>query len=113
MTDAEKRVINTYVTIYDHYNPYTGETAYDVPTILSIIFQTMRRNVRVDVLNEIGTMKDVTLASFNNNVIEWISRMEMKRINIELKIPGAYEDDQFLVDVYAGSLLETCKTFTN
>ena len=58
-------------------------------------------------------MKDVTLASCDNNVVEWISKMEMKRINIELKIPGAYNDDQFLMDVYAGAILDKCKTFTN
>ena len=39
--------------------------------------------------------------------------MEMKCINIKLKIPGAYGDDQFLIDIYAGALLEKCKIFTN
>ena len=39
--------------------------------------------------------------------------MFMKRINIELKIPGAYDDDQLLMDMYAGSLLAKWKTFTN
>ena len=37
----------------------------------------------------------------------------MKRINIEIKIPGACNDDKFLVDMYAGALLRKCKTFTN
>ena len=58
-------------------------------------------------------MKYVTLESFNNNAGEWIYRMEMELINIELKIPGDYEYDQFLVEVYEGALLAKCKTFTN
>ena len=58
-------------------------------------------------------MKYVTLASFNNNAGEWIYRMEMELINIELKIPGDYEYDQFLVEVYEGALLAKCKTFKN
>ena len=78
LTDTAKRAIKTHVTTYEHYNPETGETAYNGPTILSIIFQTMPLNGRVNVFNEIGTMKDVTLASCNNNVVEWISKMEMK-----------------------------------
>ena len=39
--------------------------------------------------------------------------MEMKRINIEFNIPVAYDDDQFLMEIYAGALLEKCKIFTN
>ena len=113
LTDSEKRAIKTHVTTYDHYNPDTGKTSYDGPIILSIMVQTMRRNVRVKVFNKIGSMKDATLASCDNTVVEWVFKMEMKRINIELKIPGAYDDDQFLMEIYAGALLEKCKTFTN
>ena len=58
-------------------------------------------------------MTDDTLESWDNNVVEWISKMEMKWINIKLKIPGAYDYDQFLVYIYAGALLAKCKTFTN
>ena len=113
LTDAEKIAIKIHVTNYEHYNPDAGKTAYDVPTIMSIIFQTMRPNARFNVFNDFGTVKDVTMASCNNNVVDWISRMKMKRINIKLKIPGAYNDDKFLMDVYVGALLAKCKTFTN
>ena len=58
-------------------------------------------------------MKHVTLANCNNKTVEWISKVEMRRINIEIKIPGAYKNDQFLMDVNAGAILEKCKTFTN
>ena len=113
LTDTAKLSIKNHVTTYEHCNPDTGETAYDGPKILSIIFQKMRPNVRVNVFNEIGTMKDVTLESCDNNVFECIYNMEMKLINIKINIPGAYEDDKFLMDVYAGDLLEKWKTFTN
>ena len=72
----------------------------------------MSPNVRVNVFREIASMKDVTLASSNNNVVEWISRMEMKHINIKLKIPGSYDDNQFLMYMYQGALEAKCKTFT-
>ena len=58
-------------------------------------------------------MKDITLASCDNNVVEWISKTEMKRINIELNIPGVYDNDQLLMEIYAGALIAKCKTFTN
>ena len=38
--------------------------------------------------------------------------MEMKRIKIELKIPGAYDDNQFLMDIYQGALKSKWNTFT-
>ena len=72
----------------------------------------MHPNVRVNVFREIASMKDVTLESCNNNVVECISQMEMKSINIELKIPGAYDENQFLMDIYQGALETKCKTFT-
>ena len=59
----------------------------------------MRPNVHVNVFHKIASMKDITLESCNNNVVEWISQKEMKRINIKLKIHGAYDDNQFLVEI--------------
>ena len=85
---------------------------YDGPTVLALILRTMRPNVRANVFREIASMIYVTLESCNNNVVEWISQMEMKRINIELKIPGAYDDIQFPMDIYQGALEAKCKTFT-
>ena len=64
----------------------------------------MRPNVCVNVFRTTASMKYVTLASCNKNMVEWIYQMEMKRINIELRIPGAYDDNQFLMDIYQGAL---------
>ena len=75
LTNAVKLSIKTHVAIYVNYNPDTGKTAYNGTTILSIIFQMMRSNVQVNVFNKIGTMKDATLASYNNNINEWINKM--------------------------------------
>ena len=72
----------------------------------------MRPNVRVNVFREIASMKYFTLASCNNNVVKWISQMEIKRINIELKIPGAYDNNQLLMYIYQGALKVKWKTFT-
>ena len=69
----------------------------------------MLPNVRFNVFNEIGTMKDVTLAGRNNKVVEWIYKMEMKRTNINIKITGPYNNTQLLMEVYADALLEKCK----
>ena len=104
LTEGVRRTIKTHVDSYEYFNATTGETACDGPTILALILRTMRPNVRVNVFREITSMKDVTLASFNNNVVEWISQMEMNRINIELKIPGAYDDNPFLMEIYQGAL---------
>ena len=72
----------------------------------------MRPNVCVNVFREIAFMKDVNFESCNNNVVDWISKMEMKRINIELNIPGAYDDNQFLTEICHGAIEAKCKTFT-
>ena len=112
LTEGGRRTIKTHVDSYEYFNSTTGETAYDGPTVLVLILRTMRPSVCVNVLREIASMKDVTLASCKNNVVEWISQMEMKRINIKLNIPGAYDDNQFLMEIYQGALEAKCKTFT-
>ena len=103
-TEGWRQAIKTQVDSYYYFNATTGETAYDCPTVLALILCTMRPNVRVNVFCEIASMKDVTLESCNNNVVEWISQMEIKRINIKLNILGAYDDNQFLIDIYQGAL---------
>ena len=45
-------------------------------------------------------------------MVEWLASMEMKRISIKLKIPGAYDETQFLMDIYQGALEAKFKTFT-
>ena len=110
LTEGGRKTIKTHVDSYKYFNAITGEIDYDGPTVLVLILRTMRPNVCVNVFREIASMKYVTLASCNNNVVEWISQMEMKRINIELKIPGAYDNNQFLMDIYQGALEAKCKT---
>ena len=82
LTKGRRRTIKTHVDSYEYFNATTGETSYDGPTVLVLILSNMRPNVRVNLFREIASMKDVTLASCKNNVVEWISKMEMKRINI-------------------------------
>ena len=112
LTERGRRTIKTHVDSYEYFNATTGDIAYDGPTVLALILCTMRTNVRVNVFREIASMKDVTLKSCKNNVVDWISKMEMKRINIELKIPGSFDDNQFLMEIYQGALDAKCKTFT-
>ena len=112
LNEGGRRTIKTHVDYYHYFNSITGETSYDGTTVLALILRTMHSNVCVNVFREIASMKDFTLASCNNNVVEWISQMKMNRINIELKIPGAYDDNQFLMDIYQGALKAKCKTFT-
>ena len=111
LNEGGRRTIKTHVDSYEYFNATTGETAYDGPTVLTLILCTMRPNVCVNVFREISSMKYVTLASCNKNMVEWISKMDMKRIDIELKILGAYDDNQFPMEIYQGALEAKCKTF--
>ena len=112
LTEGGQITIKTYVNSYEYFNDTTGQTAYDGPTVLALIIRTMRPNVRVIVFRKIASMKDFTLESCNKNVVEWISQMEIKRINIEFKISGTYDDNQFLMGIYQGALDSKCNTLT-
>ena len=112
LTKGRRRTIKTHVDSYEYFNATTGETSYYGTTVLALILHTMCPNVCVNVFCEISSIKYVTLASCNNNVVEWIYKMEMKRINIEPKIPEYYYDNQLLMEIYQGALKAKCKTFT-
>ena len=90
LTNSAKRSIKTHVTTYENYSPDTGETTYDVPTILSIIFQKLCPNVWVNVFNKIGSMKDVILARCDGNhanLIETWNRFGLETVlnNVNMK----------------------------
>ena len=61
-------------------------------------------NDRINVFNEIMKTKQLKLSQHNNNVTSWLTVMEEKRINIELKVPGAYHDDQYILDIFQEAL---------
>ena len=63
------------------------------------------------VFNDIMKIKQLKLSQHNNNVTTWLTAMEEKHINIELKVPGAYHNDQYILDIFQGSLEAKCKAF--
>ena len=73
----------------------------------------MHPNVRIDVLNKIGKIKKLQPNQFKDNILGWITAMKEKRINIELKLPGAHHAAQFILDIFQGALEAKCKTFVS
>ena len=100
-----------YQSQYEWLHDGSGETIQDGLTLATIILQKMRPNVRINVFNEILKIKQLKLDQYGNNVTTWLTKMEEKYINIELKVPGSYNDDQYILDIFQGALEAKCKAF--
>ena len=113
LTPEAVKSLQTNQGVYEWYHPISGETAEDGLTVMAIILQKMRPNVKINVFNEISKIKRLDLSAHGGNITAWSSAMEAKRATIELKIPGAYDDDQFMMDILQGALQAKCKTFVS
>ena len=113
LTPAARMAIKTGEEWYEWYNDDTGETAQDGLTVITLILQKMRPDVRINVFNELARIKTIALAQHSNSIVEWTTAMEQSRISIALKCPGAYPDDQYIMDLFKGALEAKCKTFVS
>jgi len=96
--------------MYTWYDPESGETIKDGLIILFLILQKIRPNVRINVFNEISKLKELKPKQFNFNIVQWLSELKAKRLSIELKIPGAYHNNQFIMDIFVGVQETPCKS---
>ena len=79
--------------------------------ILFLILKKMRPSVMVSTIKEINKMKTIRPTQFAYNITEWDTAIEKGRINIKIKAPTAYADQQFTQDYLDAALLTPCKSF--
>ena len=72
----------------------------------------MNPNIRINVFNEIKKIKDLKPGDFNNDVSKWLTAMDATRIAINQKIPNAYNQIQFTMDIFDGAAKTPCDAFT-
>ena len=111
LTPEAQGLMKIYQSQFEWFHDGSGETIQDGLTLATLILQKMRPNVKINVFNEIMKIKQLKLDQFGNNVTTWLTKMEEKRINIELKVPGSYHDDQYIMDIFQGALEAKCKAF--
>ena len=96
---------------YEWYDDVSGECIYNGMMVLHLALQCVRPSVRLNVFNEIQRIKKILPKDHGYDIAKWCISMEKARTLIELKLPRAYHDDQFIMDIFDGALTAKVKTF--
>ena len=68
----------------------------DGMTILALILQGLRPHYKVDMYSEIGAVKKMTIAQYDNNINLFFDSIKSVKLQINSKDPMAYTDDAFV-----------------
>ena len=93
------------------HEPATGDTTVDGLSFAYLAIETVRSSIKVNGFVKIKKLKKIKPANLNFNIVQWHLAMELKRAEIELRSPGSYYADHFVLDIFNGALECKCKTF--
>ena len=79
--------------------------------LLQIVLSKLRPDVRVNAINEIKKIQGIKPNNFGNNVSLWLLELDRRRNIVEVKAPGCYPINQYLMDIFKGALEVPSKTF--
>ena len=93
-------------------NPATHEIEFDGIVLIHEILKRIRPNYKVYVFNEIKKVKGLTLKQFNQNVPDFLDKVEEMRTEILVKNATCYPEDRFINDLFEALTLATSDSFT-
>jgi hypothetical protein len=109
-TNSKDQIINNRDQ-FTWTDPDSGETVKDGMTVLFLMLQYLRPNIRINIFNELKAIKDLHPKDFGYNVSDWLSSMESKRLSIALKSSTMYPDDIFINDIFDSAEKVPCTPF--
>ena len=97
---ADRPMINVNDRLFLWSDPESGDIIKDGLTVLYLIFNKLRPNVRIDVYAELKVLKEKTHPKdFGYDMIKWLSTMQRKRNELNEKLPDAYSLQDWINDV--------------
>jgi len=113
LTPKARLAIEVHKNQFEWYDELSGETNYDGLTIAHLILEKLRSNAKINIFNELAKVKKIKPADYQFDITEWESNMEAGRNLVELKCPGAYHEDQYILDLFHGASTTPCKTYSS
>ena len=98
---------------YTWVDPDSGETIKDGMTVLWLILQHLRPNIRINIFNELKRIREIDPQAYGYDIAKWISAMATARLNITSKSPHMYPDEMYLSDLFTGAEKVPCKAFAS
>jgi YHS domain-containing protein len=72
----------------------------DDQIILALILKRLRPHYKVDMYSEIGIIKKMNIAQFDNNINLFCDSIKSVKLQIDSKDPNAYTDEAFVRDIF-------------
>ena len=72
----------------------------DGQIILALILKCLRPHYKVDMYSEIGTIKKMTIAQFDNDINLFCDSIKSVKLQINSKDHNAYTDEAFVRDIF-------------
>ncbi|MGL6008733.1 MAG: hypothetical protein ACRC1D_04680 [Culicoidibacterales bacterium] len=100
LNDSARQAIEQNCNLYTWSTVDGYDEEKDGLTILALILGRIRPNFKVDMYAEIGKVKKLTIAQYNNDVQLYFDAIKYIKLQIDQKDPTAYTDDSFIRDIF-------------
>ena len=100
LSDSARQVIERQAEEYTWKDSFGLDEEMDGMTILALVIRRLRPHHKVDMYAEIGLVKKLTLAQYDNDVHLFCDAINSKKLMIDMKDPMAYTDDALVRDLF-------------
>jgi hypothetical protein len=101
LTDDACQVIECQSEFYTWTDSNGLDKEMDSLTITALILQRLCPHHKVDMYSEIGKVKKMTIAQYENNVSHYFDATKSLKLYIDSKDATAYTDDALVCDIFA------------
>jgi len=100
LSDDARKVIERQFEEFTWYNKTGPNKEMDGQIILVLILKRLRPHYKVDMYLEIGTIKKMTVAQFDNDINLFCDSIKSVKLQIGSKDPNAYTDEAFVRNIF-------------
>jgi hypothetical protein len=100
LSESARQAIEQNSSIYTWSNVEGDEEEVDGLMVFALILGRIRPNFKVDMYAEIGQVKKLTIAQYDNDVQLFFDAIKFLKLQINQKDPTAYTEDAFIRDIF-------------
>jgi hypothetical protein len=89
LTPEAQNSIKILKKAYRWTDPISDKIVTDGCSLLNEVLKLMRPDVQTNVYTELVKIKAITPSDYGFDIVKWYAAMELKRISIKQKVPGA------------------------
>jgi hypothetical protein len=107
LSNDARKVIERQYEEYTWYDRTGPDEEMDGQIIVALILKRLRPHYKVDMYSEIGAIKKMTIAQYDNDINLFCDSIKSVKLQIDSKDPYAYTDEAFVRDIFVQVKNET------